>query len=250
MLHQHFVSDLFFEISSFRFPMQRRFSWISRITFRVLGVQFNVLQVFLKRFISLAFWLGMMRFRNIQDFVPENSLKKWTSMRTSTTSALLNTPCFLGSQQDVLLLLFHLAILCFEYISPFLWSRLAPSTIQERRQIASAPSRSLSSRRLCRCASSAPPSSRTTPVGRWCPLVLEEESDQLKEVDGNTTFEPQTHVSLAHIQETCRHASLHQHPVLGQMLADHLVVSVKPPDGEPDGLLKNRTTFITFWFTY
>ena len=37
LLHQHFFSDLFFEINSLLFPTQRRFSWISRITFRDLG---------------------------------------------------------------------------------------------------------------------------------------------------------------------------------------------------------------------
>ena len=63
LLHQHFASGLF-EIISLRLQTHKRFSWISLMTFRVLGQRFSVLHDFLKRCISIVFWLAMIRFRN------------------------------------------------------------------------------------------------------------------------------------------------------------------------------------------
>ena len=57
------------------------------------------------------------------------------------------------------------------------------------------------------------------------PLVLEEDSDELKQVHRHTAIEPHSHVILAHVEAACRHASLHKHPLSGHVLADHLVNS-------------------------
>lgn len=84
LLHQHFVS-VFFVTSSLLLQTQRRFSWISRITFMVFGEQFIVLKVFLKSVISIKLWLANTRFRNNEEFISVNSLKKWVSIRTSTS---------------------------------------------------------------------------------------------------------------------------------------------------------------------
>ena len=65
------------------------------------------------------------------------------------------------------------------------------------------------------------------------PLVLEE-ADQLKEVDRNAAFEAHAHDVRLRVEAACCHSAFHQHPLSGQMLADHHVHPVKPPDGELD----------------
>ena len=67
LLHQHLASAALFVISAFLLPTQRRFSWISLITFIVFGVQFSVLQVLLSRDISTPLWLASTFFRNFED---------------------------------------------------------------------------------------------------------------------------------------------------------------------------------------
>ena len=67
------------------------------------------------------------------------------------------------------------------------------------------------------------------------PLVLEEESDLLKHVDGDTALQAHAHVVGLHVEAASRHAPLHQHPLLCWVLADRPVHPFKPPKGELDG---------------
>ena len=69
LVHQHFESVFFFVINSLLFPTQRRFSWISLITFIVFGEQLRDLQVFLRSLISTELWFETIFFRKREDFV-------------------------------------------------------------------------------------------------------------------------------------------------------------------------------------
>ena len=81
LLQKHSVSAFFFEINFFLFPIQRRFSWTSLITFMVLGEQLRVLHVFLNSPTSILLWFSMTFFRSDEDFVLVNWLKRYASIR-------------------------------------------------------------------------------------------------------------------------------------------------------------------------
>ena len=66
------------------------------------------------------------------------------------------------------------------------------------------------------------------------PLVLEEDPYQLDKVDINTALQTHARVVGLHVEEVRCHSPFHQHSLACQVLSDHLIDSVKPPEGELD----------------
>ena len=95
------------------FPLstQRRSSWISMIAFIILGEQFSVLNVSLKSFTSNIIWCVMTFLRNVDDFVPVNSLKKCVDEYTHFIEHLLDALHPFGPEQLDLVVGFHFSVL-------------------------------------------------------------------------------------------------------------------------------------------
>ena len=193
LLYQRLVSDFFETISSL-FPAQRRISCISRFTFRVLGAQFNVLQVFFRVVISM----------NLGQRSPSQETMKTLSRRNLEEAHVNEHFHFLEHFKDA----FRPPLLYELFLQDFFYSIIALHCLNNFFHYPDSLDKPFegSAKHLRDILDLSEPDAFAIPLGEllhppqpllseYCsPLVLEEESDELEQIDRHTTFEAHAHV--------------------------------------------------------
>ena len=79
------------------------------------------------------------------------------------------------------------------------------------------------------------------------PSVLQENSDQFKEMHCNHTLQAQSHVIRTHAEMACRHPSFHHHLLSSEVSRINLSIQSSHPSVNLTGQLSNRITLMMFW---